>query len=268
MAGGYPGISWDVCNGTDIGTDTANSRGTALTATRGSYGSYTQLIASTAADAGWCELAFTCGTISNNGGAVKLAVGGAGSEKDILVDLTLSTFGSLAATRVSFPICIPAGTRVSAAAQCFNAGGETAYYVNAQLYDGGFGSNEGIAGYDSVGFNTANAVGTVITASATPNTKGSYTQLIASTPRDYCGIFIGPDMNTAQTVAQLLLDIAIGAGGSEVVIVPNWSQPPFSDKMARGFVPVSIPAGTRIAARCQSPTASATIGLSLITAYQ
>jgi hypothetical protein len=51
MPGGFPlGLGW--CNGTDIGTNTANSRGTAVvsSSTAGSYGSWTQIVASTASD--------------------------------------------------------------------------------------------------------------------------------------------------------------------------------------------------------------------------
>jgi hypothetical protein len=268
MPGGYPTGLWGVCNGTDIGTNTAASLGTALTATRGSYGSYVQLIASTAADCSWCELCFGTGIINNLGGAIKLAVGSAGNEVVILSDLVVSTIGNLGIVRVSFPICIPSGTRIAAAAQCFNGGGETAYYVNAQLYDGGFDGSEGIAGFDSIGFDTTNGIGTVITAAGSTNTKGSYTQLVASTAKDYAGLFIIPDVGATSTATGLLLDIAIGAGGSEQIIIPNWYQHPFLDKMASGFVPVRIPAGTRVAVRCQSATASQTIGISLQAAYQ
>lgn len=267
MSGGWP-IGFDVCNGTDIGTDAANSRGTALTAVRGSYGSYVQLVASTAADCSWCDLCFHTGIINNAGGAIKLAVGAAASEKDIIKDLVVSSFGNFGLVRCSLPICIPAGTRISAAATCFNGGGETAYYVNGQLYDGGFSQQEGVAGYDSIGFDSANGIGTAITSSVSTNTKGSYTQLVASTAKDYCGLLLVPDTNQSGTATALLLDIAIGAGGSEQVIVPNFYQSSFNDKVATSFVPINIPSGTRISARCQSATASQKIGLSLQGAYR
>jgi hypothetical protein len=267
MSGGFPGLPYGICNGTDIGTDTSTSHGTPMTAVRGSYGSYVQLVASTVSDTSWCELSFHVGTINNAGGAIKLAVGASGSETAFISNVVASTYGGYSGTRISFPICIPAGTRIAAAAQCFNGGGETLYYANAQLYDGAFETLEGVAGYDSIGFDATNAIGTTITASGSINTKGSYVQLVASTAKDYCGFYIIPDCNSVSTATHLLIDIAIGGAGSELVIVPNWWQAPLLDKMRASFIPIRIPSGTRIAARSQSATASQQIGLSLQAAY-
>jgi hypothetical protein len=83
---------------------------------------------------------------------------------------------------------------------------------------------------------------------ATANTKGSYTQLIASTGGDAVAIWV--NFYTMTQNRDILVDLAIGAASSEQVLFENLycaNQSPYSY-----FFPVQIPAGTRIAARSQS----------------
>jgi hypothetical protein len=103
-----------------------------------------------------------------------------------------------------------------------------------------------------------------VTAGATAHTKGSWTQLISSTTYDAYGIWIGIDgVHVSAAVSNYLVDIGVGPAGSEQVIIPNlnvWG----ADATAAGlnphqfWFPVYIPAGSRIAARSQSVTASKT----------
>jgi hypothetical protein len=103
-----------------------------------------------------------------------------------------------------------------------------------------------------------------VTAGATAHTKGDWAQLIASTPYDAYGIWIGIDgIHVSAGATAYLVDIGVGPAGSELVIVPNldvWG----ADNTAAGlnphlfWFPVYIPAGSRIAARSQSVTASKT----------
>lgn len=85
------------------------------------------------------------------------------------------------------------------------------------------------------------------------NAKGSYVQLIAATGFAYNAISIQlePDGGGGQCY---LVDIAIGAAASEVVIVPNILMDSSRAEHMNGVnikLPVAIPAGSRIAARCQ-----------------
>jgi len=108
----------------------------------------------------------------------------------------------------------------------------------------------------SVGANGATSLGTSVSPSATANTKGSYAQLAASTGIDACLMIV--EVAPTSGLGAYSIDIAIGGAGSEVVIAPNLVvQNAFSLTIPHVFVvPVQIPAGTRIAARCQSATAS------------
>lgn len=87
------------------------------------------------------------------------------------------------------------------------------------------------------------------------NTKGAYTQLVASAPFSVCGLVLSMQVDTN---TGYLVDIAVGGAGSEVVIVPNIPFGIFgtgggdTHGILQHFIPVSIPKGTRIAARFQN----------------
>jgi hypothetical protein len=103
-----------------------------------------------------------------------------------------------------------------------------------------------------------------VTAGDPAHTKGSWTQLIASTSYDAYGIWVGVDgIFYANTATAYLVDIGVGPSGSEQVIVPNldvWGADSGGPGMnPRTFwFPVYIPAGSRIVARSQSVTANKT----------
>jgi hypothetical protein len=271
MPGGFP-LGLEICNGVDVGTTTATSLGSAVTSgAANAYGSFTQLIASTASDACWMNIAVVGGrNASSNQAVIQIAVGAAGSEKVIVHDLPVGCHVADNTVVAGFPITIPSGSRISAGAQTINIS-DGPFSVNAVLFDGSFTQIEGFSGVDSIGFVSASTQGTTITSGAA-NTKGSYSQLTASTTKDYSGLFFAADaLNTSAGNAVALIDIAIGGSGSEQVIAPNmlmgradgiWT-PLFSSLI---FVP--IPSGTRVAARIQSDVASNTLGLTVFGMYQ
>jgi hypothetical protein len=120
--------------------------------------------------------------------------------------------------------------------------------------------------YEPAGFGSSGnafTVGTTVTAASSASSKGSWTQLIASTTNPVVGILVLLEVSSTAT---FLIDIGTGASGSEVVLIPDIyayfgsSAGPMS---AAIFFPVQVPAGTRIAARCQSGTASSAIYVAL-----
>lgn len=99
------------------------------------------------------------------------------------------------------------------------------------------------------------------TASATVHTKGAYVELIAQTPFVADVLKIIP--YGTDTTSHWLIDIAIGAAGSETIILENLQY----SIITRG-VPghaldllMSIPAGSRISARVQGPLASEAVSI-------
>lgn len=111
--------------------------------------------------------------------------------------------------------------------------------------------------------NLAASTGINITANATPNTKGSWTTLLASSAFNASAIIImvAGGNNNQDT----LLDIAIGAAASEQVVCENLFAVAGANVKAAGwyYIPIEIPAGTRLSARTQSTTASNILRLSV-----
>jgi hypothetical protein len=102
--------------------------------------------------------------------------------------------------------------------------------------------------------------GASITTGATPNVKTAYTELFAATTYDVYGFWLYYSGSSASgSIANFLLDIAIGAASSEQVILPDY-QVGWTNTVAGGgngaFIPIFIPRGTRIAARLQSSLAN------------
>jgi hypothetical protein len=113
---------------------------------------------------------------------------------------------------------------------------------------------EGSHVYETVGANTTTTRGTTVSSAAGLNTKGSYAELTAATVRDWVGFWVSFSQEDTASV-ESLLDIAIGAGGSEQVLV---GEIPRSGKEANpslSYFPLSIGAGTRIAVRSQDNVA-------------
>lgn len=118
-----------------------------------------------------------------------------------------------------------------------------------------------------VGPNATNN-GVTITAAGSNNTKGSYTEVIASTAFECNWAEIMVNGTSSSAGRQYLWDLATGAGGAETIIVPNiMAQGGFqSVRSGAGMIPLplKIAASTRIAARCQCSTASTTLQIAII----
>lgn len=111
------------------------------------------------------------------------------------------------------------------------------------------------------GATAGTTLGTTLTAAGSANTKGSYSQLIASTPFTATGVMVSIFRMSANS-GRFLVDIAIGAAASEVIILSDLSvggagsNGLFNNHV---WIPLAIPAGSRIAARASCSTASRTI---------
>lgn len=115
-----------------------------------------------------------------------------------------------------------------------------------------------VTGFETIGADTANSGGTTITASGTANTKGSWTQLSASTSGDASWIEV---MIGSSTIGRFLVDIGIGASGSETVLLSNLHFDSANSGAGAMYyrLPVAIAAGTRIAARVQASVGSRSV---------
>lgn len=89
---------------------------------------------------------------------------------------------------------------------------------------------------------------------AANNTKGSWVEVIASTPIDLAGLVL--IVNATYNNREYLIDIGVGAAASEVAIVSNLlfchAGTSFWASSAQYDIPIQIPAGTRISIRQQA----------------
>lgn len=237
----------------------------------GSYakGSWAQLIAATEFEADaiivWAAMAGNQRT-----GLVDIGIGTGGSEQVLIPNLTVSRAFDAAAEGLFtavLPVRVPAGSRV--AARLASAGADSGY-AGVTLIGGGPGVPSGFQRATDYGTNTGAASGTSVDAGASANAKGSWVQLVASTTHPIRSLLVmAHAAGSSGSAGRHLLDIAIGASNSEEVILANLVVQK-SYAWAPGWIgpiPVSIPAGTRIAACAQcsvTTTGVKELGVSLI----
>lgn len=123
----------------------------------------------------------------------------------------------------------------------------------------------GVQRYQSRGEQTGSSAGTTITAGAT-NTKGSYSTLGSTLTVPWSGFFVMIG-NPSGTNRDFLVDISVDpAGGTTYqLLVPDVLYGIGNvDSVAYHHIPIPLPSGAQVAARCQSSTASSTIAASVV----
>lgn len=109
------------------------------------------------------------------------------------------------------------------------------------------------SGFRAESFNVATGstggVSTLVTSSATANTKGSWSQLFAATSFDATALLLHVSNQFNDT--KYLVDIGLGAAGSEIVIAPNLLFGLATGVCVSLLLPLAVPAGSRVAARSQ-----------------
>ena len=224
-------------------------------------GNWSELIASTAADSKEIIVNITLGNAGTRSYLVDIGVGAGGAESVIIANLLFAPSPEgVPGVLIRLPIGIAAGSRLSARCQC-STGGATVE-VLAYLVSG-----TSSAVVTTLGADTANTKGTTIDPGAVVSTKGSYVELTASVgvDVDYLGVIISGIRNAAPIFATFDMDVSTGAGGAEVVKIPDiffLSLAPATPvgtwiEVAWSFE-LSIVSGTRIAVRAKSSTNDAT----------
>jgi hypothetical protein len=217
-------------------------------------GSYSELIASTSANAGLLVLMVQdiSTAATNTATLIDVATGASGSETDIISNLAvggaLTTAGPTGLV-VAVPIKIASSTRLAARIQSVVTGGKTAT-AQIFLFDVGGDYATAPTSVDVITGDTATSQGISFSGAS-----GTWVQAIASTSRAYRAVAIVPSThNTNIATITPQLDVAIGASGSEVafgsaIVAYNngenvFSTPPYLSLFGR-----NIPAGSRLAVR-------------------
>ncbi len=265
-------IGPEIANTLDYGISGSSGTSVGASATANTKGSWVQITAATTSDC--CLFTFPTreNTVANRNLSLDIGVGAAGSEKVIIADLLFSqnTNNDLGIV-YQFPVNIPSGTLVSARCQCSDTSAGSVR-TSFNLSDASWTQMEGTAGVDTIGFSASTTKGTSITAGAN-SAKGTYAVLSSSTPRDYMGFAMAFDFLTlGAPTDRTLWDIAIGASGSEKVIVGNYITAiggGYYQPMVTPFYPIFIPSGTAVSARAQTNNvATVTRGIVLYGVYQ
>ncbi|MGH3672189.1 MAG: hypothetical protein ACRDSH_16405 [Pseudonocardiaceae bacterium] len=120
------------------------------------------------------------------------------------------------------------------------------------------------SGFRAESFGTNNAgtsnSETPVTSNATANTKGSWAQLAGSTTFDAAMLMLNISTQFGDT--NYLIDIGIGGAGSEQIIIPDLAVALNNGTAVSVSIPIAVPAGSRIAARCQDDFGGSTAYLS------
>jgi hypothetical protein len=226
-------------------------------ATAHTKGNYVEYVASTPFD--------TCGIIISVGYCqygyyylFDVAIGAAGSEQVIIPDLTIHSPISAALFQVAtyfFPIHIPRGSRIALRSQS-STGGK---YIRPMIYliSGGAAQPAGLNRVLCYGL-TGNSEGTEIDPGTSSNTKGGFVEIVSSLVYPLKGFVLGiGNTDFSRASGEWLIDVAIGAAGSEQVILPDYHAATSTSTtrigpIASPFIPIAMPIGTRISVRSQS----------------
>jgi hypothetical protein len=132
--------------------------------------------------------------------------------------------------------------------------------ANARVWDGTqWVQAVGPVWFESITQGNVGTGSATATANTSAHTKGAWIELVASTSGAASALLIRIENIRASNVdTATLVDIGVGASGSEVAVVPNIAAGQagsMNNDLRSGlffFVPVQIPSASRIAARIQS----------------
>ncbi len=102
-------------------------------------------------------------------------------------------------------------------------------------------------------FTNSQPTASITLASGSP----AYTQLVASTAKRYAALLVSPQNNDASAATYGLIDIGIGASDTPLVNSILWRQIGYSFVLNPLFIPMNIPAGSRLSGRIRSATSTA-----------
>ncbi len=252
MPGGFP-LEGPFSNGNNLAFNLVVPPG----ATANTKGAYVQVTAACPTDV--CAILIEIISGPQGGGqsliAMDIGIGTSGAETVIIPNIIVDAGAQFGQTQFSaiFPIQIAKGTRIAARSQTnINAG---ANYLTLALatFDGGFTQSEGFGQVDTIGISGAPLLGTNVVPNAIATVNGAYSQLTASTPVTYYGFVMNMDMRGLPGGNAYWVDLAAGPPGSEAMIFPHFAFVATAAGILSPntpFIPIVIPAGTRLSARC------------------
>jgi len=255
-----------------VGHDLATSRQVAVTAgNSNAKGAWGQVVAATSFP--WAGMILQLGhTATVNRFAIDVGFGAAASEYIILPDYYVAENAAQQHHQLFLPMAVPAGTRIAARGMTNATTGTNTFRVQAV----GIAANPRLPSPQmgratALGFTAATTVGATVDPGATINTKGAWVELSAATPHDISWVLFGFGHEAVMTVnGSYLLDVAIGAAAAETIVHANHYVLVSSARQvgtSNWWLPLQIPAGSRVAVRAQCSLATATERLLSVVMY-
>jgi len=225
--------------------------------------SYTELLAATAFQAQGIIVQILRDAGAPVDGLIDLGIGAASSERALISNIGWFNISDFCFVYYYFPLKIAAGSRISGNAQSTAATQNPK--VQVTLVGGGPFGQEGFTEVTTYGANTADSGGVSVDPGAAANTKGAWSEIVASTatPIRQLLIYLGNQVNTGRATASWHFDVGVGAAASERVVIPNLMTNNFLNfnefrPNTYGPIPCYIPSGSRIAMRAQCDITDAT----------
>jgi hypothetical protein len=200
---------------------------------------------------------------SGNSFAFDIGIGASGSEQVLIPSLGItSETNATVSLSFYFPLSVAAGSRLSA--RVLDSIGNLASYASAVLVGEGFASPSGASRVTAYGMSTSSQTSLAVPGAV--NTKGAWTQIVAATTNQMtaANVMIGT-YSPANAHLPGLVDIGVGASGSEQVIVGNVPviSPSHTGASTSSFavsylLPLTAPAGSRLAMRYQAGNGNGT----------
>lgn len=258
-----PDFSWiKGSNRSEGAADASNSRGINIIpdAAANTKGTWYELFASTSFRAYGLSVQFMA--YDNAEFLFDIAVGPTSSEVIILENVLFTCRKTgVNAFEMIFPITVPEGSKLSARVQSAGTS-DVQEWMTVQLISAPFLMGVALGRATTYGADVSDSGGVTIDPGSTANTKGVWFPIgtLDNKMRAF-SLHIGSNNNAALAAARFLIDVGIGSGGSEIVLLPDlgmqtnitsdsWYPAQF------GPFPVNIPAGTRLSVRAQSSTTS------------
>lgn len=212
-------------------------------------GDWTQVLAATISDTiGMIVVIAGTGNVSQY--LIDIGIGAEGSESVVVSNIPISAVHYRYHACFFIPIRIPSGSRIAAR----GAGNVAATTVNINLVPiYGVGASQAFTVFDTYGADTSDSGGTSVDPGGTASQWGSWT--IIGTSLGVRQLLIGiTGYDSARANATWLLELGIGAPGSEVAIMSyiylgTYTTSDIVTPNFIGFFPIEIPAGSVISAR-------------------
>lgn len=236
-------------------------------------GAWVEVVASTTSDIDGFNLIVSINQIASTdtSALLDIGVGASGSEVVIVPYLSVGHQGQGAEIAYKIPVFVPSGSRIAIRVQSVRTSQNiTILFVGALSCTTNQTPTPVLSLTSSTvqyGADTATSNLTLLTAPGSLNTKGAWTEIAAATTESLQGLTVmlsgGPSGN--YTAANCLVDIAVGASGSEIIVLDNYqisvsANENVTARISNTFAACDIPAGSRISMRYQRSANQAIYG--------